>query len=175
MPWSCLALAMEFVCWQKRLKKQANGWKVFRGLALGRIIWRVFLFPLVRKKQTGWLTKHIRTSFAKGIQNEIALKFYKIVPRNLGVSLKVHFVIQKTRYKYKSTTNLKEEMDLEFEKGFAISLSKTEFVKYLWVYLELFVSFHFLFWSFSLFWFLSKKSCQRKHEFVTNMAVFLYD
>ena len=86
MPWSCLALAMELVCWQKRLKKQANGWKVFRGLALGRIIWRVFLFPLVRKKQTGWLTKHIRTSFAKGLQNETALRFYKIVPWNLGAS-----------------------------------------------------------------------------------------
>ena len=54
-----------------------------------------------------------------------------MVPRNLGVSLKVYFVIQKTRYKYKSTTNLKEEMDLEFEKGFEISLSKTEFEKYL--------------------------------------------
>ena len=66
-------------------------------------------------------------------------------------------------------------MDLEFEKGFEISLSKTEFVKQFVSFSCSFCEFSLPFLKLFLVLIFVKESCQRKHEFVTNLAVFLYD
>ena len=120
-----------------------------------------------------------RKSFKKGSENS---QIYQGKPTNtwqikflMDWSLKVHLVVQKKV----SNRNLLQIWRRKW-CDYLWKVSRQIYQKlYLWsiceFYYTVFVSFHFPFWSFLLFWFLSKKSCQRKLEFVTNIAVFLYD